>query len=75
MRLSFSWIVLLLWVLSPSLAVAQGKVSDLESRWKKKQAAPFLKAVTWERTLEDAKARSSRDHLPIVAYFTRSYSP
>jgi hypothetical protein len=74
-RLNFSWIVLLVWVLSPSPATAQGNVSDLESRWQKKQAAPFLKAVPWERTLEAAKARSSRDSLPIVAYFTRSYSP
>jgi hypothetical protein len=69
------WIAALLLVLIPSLSSAQGDQTALERRWKSKQAASFLKQVSWERTLDLAMTRARRDNLPIVAYFTRSYAP
>jgi hypothetical protein len=68
-------LAILLLILAPALVDAQIARSELENRYQKKQASAFLKNAIWERTLDAAKERARRDNLPIVAYFTRSYSP
>ncbi len=68
-------LAILLLICGSAMLEAQVKKSDLESRWNKKQAEPFLKHVNWERSLKSAKERASRSNRPIVAYFTRSYAP
>ncbi|MAW77179.1 MAG: hypothetical protein VYD70_09935 [Planctomycetota bacterium] len=69
------WLSILLLLSIPAVSLAQGDRNELESRWVKKQQSPFLKLVSWERTLDSAKTRARRDNLPIIAYFTRSYAP
>ncbi|MBC8260777.1 MAG: hypothetical protein H8E43_03020 [Planctomycetia bacterium] len=70
------WLLILMPVSLISTSMLEGQSpEELESRWKKKQESAFLKAVKWERTLDAAIERARRDNLPIVAYFTRSYSP
>lgn len=66
---------LLLVLLFPTFSIAQVDSVELEKRWNKKQQSSFLKFVSWERSLDSAKERASRDNRPIVAYFTRSYAP
>ncbi|MEE2883301.1 MAG: hypothetical protein VYD70_06200 [Planctomycetota bacterium] len=69
------WFNLLVLLLLPCVSLAQGDQGELERRFKSKQASSFLKQVSWEQTLASAKTRATRDNLPIVAYFTRSYAP
>ncbi|MEE2855879.1 MAG: hypothetical protein VX949_00640 [Planctomycetota bacterium] len=75
MRTCYGSLAVLLLILAPGLIDAQVSRSELENRYQKKQSSAFLKHVTWERTLDAARERARRDNLPIVAYFTRSYSP
>ena len=75
LRPCYGSLAILLLILAPALVDAQVARSELENRYQKKQASAFLKNAIWERTLDAAKERARRDNLPIVAYFTRSYSP
>lgn len=54
-------------------AIAQN--GDLETEYAKKLEKEFAKAVEWRLTLADAKKACQEKNIPIIAYFTRSYSP
>ncbi len=56
--------------------MAQGVNREgLKRRYEAKLEARFLKVLPWEHRLEDAMAKAKKKNLPILAYFTRSYSP
>ncbi len=46
-----------------------------EKNYQEKLQKPFVKAIPWENSLEEAKKKAAEKNLPIIAYFTRSYAP
>ena len=69
-----SWLTILCVLLVSSVSVAQG-TEELEKKYQEKRAKKFVQKVEWVTSLDQAKAISKRENLPILAYFTRSYAP
>ncbi len=47
----------------------------LEQNYQEKLKKPFATAIDWESSLEKAQQLAVEKNRPIIAYFTRSYSP
>ena len=47
----------------------------LKERYERKVALPFMEKTKWVREIDAAQAMSAEKRVPIVAYFTRSFSP
>lgn len=62
---------LLLWALP---LVAQS-TDALERNYKKKLESEFLTRIEWKHKLDEATSEAREKDLPIVGYFTRSWSP
>lgn len=68
------------WLLLLSTGLAASEVSvpvdeTLEQNYQEKLKKPFVSAIEWESSLEKAKQLAVEKNRPIIAYFTRSYSP
>lgn len=75
-RIPLRTAILVIAVFAPIAAFAQsGSVGPLQEKYDKKLAEPFVKAVKWATTLEEARTRAREENKPIVGYFTRSYAP
>ena len=53
---------------------ARAQSSD-STRYRTKLESPFVKAIPWELDLAKAMEKALAMKKPILAYFTRSYSP
>ncbi len=58
-------------VTCPSVA----QENDLEAEYAKKLEKKFAKSVDWRQEIAAAKKACREKNVPIIAYFTRSYSP
>ena len=56
-------------------AEAQNRGGDMRKNYEAKLKKKFVSTVPWEQTLKKAKERARAERKPILAYFTRSYSP
>lgn len=74
-QFNFLFAFLLISTLFGSPLPGQVGSSELERRYQKKLQEPFMKKVEWATSLKAAKERAKSSNLPILAYFTRSYSP
>ena len=52
-----------------------GSNGPLQEKYEKKLTEPFVKAIRWATTLEEALERARKENKPILGYFTRSYAP
>lgn len=62
-------------VLSAWTAASPVHAQDNEANYAKKLEKEFVEATAWHHELAAAKKASAERNLPILAYFTRSYSP
>jgi hypothetical protein len=51
------------------------RAGAMEDKFKKKQAAPFVKNGGWILDFTEARKKAIKENKPIFAYFTRSYAP
>ena len=56
------------------IAMAQDD-ARMEKNYQEKLQKKFVKKIEWVTTLAEARKISEKKGLPILAYFTRSYSP
>ena len=47
----------------------------MQKNYQEKLQKKFVKKIEWVTTLAEARKISEKKGLPILAYFTRSYSP
>ena len=57
-----------------TMAMAQDD-ARMEKNYQEKLQKKFVKKIEWVTTLAEARKISVKKGLPILAYFTRSYSP
>ncbi len=68
--------VLGLGLLMPATAQQTGPdVAELQKRYQEKVSKDWLTKADWSLDLEDSLARAKKEGKPVLAYFTRSYSP
>lgn len=47
----------------------------LEEKYQAKLLKPFAKKIEWQHKIDHARELAKERNLPVLAYFTRSYSP
>ena len=63
-------------LLMPASAQRQQKSpEELRKQYEEKISKDWFKSASWSLDLEDSLARATKEGKPVLAYFTRSYSP